>query len=616
MSNRGTLLLAALTALPLGLPFGAPLVGPERLAAQERALVSNQIAISGRDASLTLEFSDGGETVLSFRDGSVMVDGNVIGTYAAGDALAASWRGLLGEAASLSNGPLERALAAWAPPTGLSDDATTTGRALDQALEAALSGAVASVATGEGPTAQAVTAPAAAGSGAAVESVDRVPAAPQAPTPSFQSSNLDVGTLLRSPRLLQVIGAFDDLDVDLDDVHAFIGQDVEIDAGESVDGVLLVVDGDLDIRGDVDGDVILAGGRVRLHEGGMIDGDVHLVDGRFDDRGGELYGSTTRLGSGSSYELNELRSELRDEIRRELEEQFEGAYSSRTRSIFSPFRHIWKGVAGIFQNLLTFGILSALGALALYFWPGRVDVVANTAKESLPKAAMVGMAGAFLFVPVWVIGCVALAISIIGIPALLAWVPLFPIAGGLAALFGFLSVAMLVGDWAQEKGVRGFEWIDGSSPLMRMVGGIFAVTLLAVATNVLRMGGPLLGFFHGLMSFVAGLTLLGMISVGFGAVLLSRGGRRTYTEGDFMDQDWSWRSWTTPSEAAAAASAGVEDVVSEVVDLADDVAGTAADAAETAAEAAQEVVDDVVDAAEGAAEDATGSDEGPEKADA
>ena len=33
-----------------------------------------------------------------------------------------------------------------------------------------------------------------------------------------------------------------------------------------------------------------------------------------------------------------------------------------------------------------------------------------------------GLAGAFLLLPVWVLGIVALAVSIIGIPVLLAWV--------------------------------------------------------------------------------------------------------------------------------------------------------------------------------------------------
>ena len=600
MSNRRALLWAALALVPLGVPLGAT--------AQERTVVSNQIAISGRDASLTLEFSDGVSTELSFRDGVVSVNGEALGSYEAGDALASSWRSLLGEILDLSNGPLASALVDWAPPTGLSDELTATGAALDRAIEAEiLASVIQADAMEEAASAEASTEAAAEVSVTELQEVAEAAAAlaaeaQRAGDRSFSAQVLNLGDLLRSPRLLRVIEAVEDMDIDLEEVRAFAGEDVDVRAGQTVDGVLLVVDGDLDVRGDVEGDVILAGGRLRLHDGGAIHGDVRLIDARLDDRGGDLYGNQERIRLSDSDELDELREDLREEIRRELEQQFEGTFATgRSRSIFSPFRHIWRGVTGIFQNLITFGILAALGALVLYFWPARVEVVATAAKESMPKAAMVGLAGAFLFVPIWLLGIVALAISIVGIPALLAWVPLFPVAGGVAGLFGFLAVSMLVGDWVQEKRIRGFEWADGSSAMMRMAAGIFAVTMVFMAGNVLRMGGPLLGFFHGLLSFVACIGLIAMVSIGFGAVLLTRGGRRQYAEGSaFLDEDWSWRSWRSPGEADAA------DVVSEadaVVSEADAVVSEA-DAVVSEADAvvseADAVVDEVIDAIEDA----------------
>ncbi len=553
MSNRSALMLTALLLVPVG------------AGAQERTVVSNQIAISGRDASLTIEFADGARTELSFRDGTVWVDGEGIGSYASGDALALSWRGLLGEAVSLSSGPLARALVDWSPPTGLSDELTRTGAALDGAIESAILGRAPEAPASEQEGAARAGEPGDAAEAQGASAAARDPAAaPQAPDRSaFSAPELSLGQLLRSPRLLEVLGAIDDLD--LEEVHAFVGEDVDVRAGQRVEGTVLVIDGDLDVRGEVDGDVVLAGGRVRLHDGGRIRGDLRLMDARYDNRGGELDGSRTRVRPQATVDLERLRDDLRMEIRRELEDQFENAYSDRrSRSLFSPFRHIWGGIAGVFQNLLAFGIVCALGALALYFWPARVEVVAATARESLPKSAMVGLAGAFLFLPVWVIGTVALAISIVGIPALLAWVPLFPIAGGVAALFGFLAVSMIVGDWVQEKRIRGFEWADGSSALMRMMAGVFAVTVLFMAANVLRMGGPLLGFFHGLLSFAACLALIAMMAVGFGAVLLSRGGRRTYTEGAFLDEDWSWRSWRGDAPAETSTT------TAEVVDAPED----------------------------------------------
>jgi len=83
---------------------------------------------------------------------------------------------------------------------------------------------------------------------------------------------------------------------------------------------------------------------------------------------------------------------------------------------------------------LTFLVLAVLGALIIHFGRERLEIVATTARRAPAQSAMVGLAGVFLLLPVWVLGIVALAVSIIGIPVLLAWVPLFPIAAGIAAL--------------------------------------------------------------------------------------------------------------------------------------------------------------------------------------
>jgi len=55
--------------------------------------------------------------------------------------------------------------------------------------------------------------------------------------------------------------------------------DVVVDAGETVDNPLIVVDGTATIAGTVDGNAFLVNGDVRLHGGGLIDGDVVVVKG-------------------------------------------------------------------------------------------------------------------------------------------------------------------------------------------------------------------------------------------------------------------------------------------------------------------------------------------------
>jgi len=84
------------------------------LAPQERQIVSNEVGVSQREASLQLEFADGGTLSVVFRDGVIRVDGEELGRYESGDDLDAEWRALLGQAIALREDALAEALVAWA----------------------------------------------------------------------------------------------------------------------------------------------------------------------------------------------------------------------------------------------------------------------------------------------------------------------------------------------------------------------------------------------------------------------------------------------------------------------------------------------------------------------
>ena len=121
---------------------------------------------------------------------------------------------------------------------------------------------------------------------------------------------------------------------------------------------------------------------------------------------------------------------------------------------------------GLFQNVMAFGILAGIGAVLLYFRSDRMVEIADTARASLPRAALVGVAGSFLFFPVWILGIVVLAISIVGIPVLLLWIPFFPLLMGFGSLVGAFAVAMVLGEWVQEKRFPWMEWAEDANPVL------------------------------------------------------------------------------------------------------------------------------------------------------
>src|SRR5688500_18932911 len=122
----------------LALPLGGYSELHAQLRAQARAVVSKEVSVGRSESALRLEL-DGGETLaISFENGSVLVNDEPVGSFVAGSELDAAWRELLSQAVALDDGPLASALVDWTAPAALTGDAGTVARAIDQALEGAL----------------------------------------------------------------------------------------------------------------------------------------------------------------------------------------------------------------------------------------------------------------------------------------------------------------------------------------------------------------------------------------------------------------------------------------------------------------------------------------------
>lgn len=217
-----------------------------------------------------------------------------------------------------------------------------------------------------------------------------------------------------------------------------------------------------------------------------------------------------------------------------------GRSETRGRGWTRPFRRIWEGLAEIFSLLLTFTVLVGLGFAVVFFGRRYLENVADTARHQTVRSGLVGLAASFLILPVWILGMIALAISIVGIPALLAWIPLYPVAVMLAAVFGFLGVAHAMGEALAERRFRGEEWLTRANSYYYVLTGTALLFALYVASSVVHMAGPWFGFIRGTLLFFA-IVLTGFTAtIGFGAVLISRGGTRrqvTRTREEKLDLD-------------------------------------------------------------------------------
>jgi len=486
-------------------------IAPPSLAAQERDVVSSQVTVSSAELSLTLEFGGGEQFTVRMSDGQVLVDGSEIGRYTRGDRLEGSWRALLGELITMDEGAIARRLREWASPTGLDDPAATTAERLESRLRETL---------------RAGATPAAGSDVTILHSGEGIQAAMEA-------------LVLRPERLRSLTSALSELRGQSMSLH--MGEPLTIPAGETHAGSLLVLEADLVLEGEVEGSVVVIGGSVTLGDDATIGGTLAWADAEVLGNRGAVAGGISEIRPVPDRPESELREELRREIRATIESATAAAATasrSRPSRVSSSLRPIGRGFVRILQTAITFALLLGLGLALLYFTPRHFEVMARTARNATGSSALVGLAGAALALPLWLFGVVALAVTILGIPLLVLWIPLFPLAFAAAATVGYLIVARNLGRWIVDRDMQGFAFEERSRPAAQLGAGLVLLLGAFALAGAAQMGGAWLGIFRGI--FLATGVLISILAgtIGLGAVLLSRGGR----DARYAGPGWGFRS--------------------------------------------------------------------------
>ena len=190
-----------------------------------------------------------------------------------------------------------------------------------------------------------------------------------------------------------------------------------------------------------------------------------------------------------------------------------------------PFRRALQGVGGLFSRALNLLMLSLLAAAAVHFVPRNFERVAETARHAPGQALAVGAAGLFLFLPVWILGGLALILTIIGIPLVLLWIPLFPAVTVVALGFGYLALAQNVGSWAVRQNLPWTDRMRLSNPLTLSIGGLVLLASGFIVADALKLL-PFTGAIELLMTGTASVLNVVALLIGLGAVIMTRGGRR------------------------------------------------------------------------------------------
>jgi hypothetical protein len=272
-----------------------------------------------------------------------------------------------------------------------------------------------------------------------------------------------------------------------DGVVIKVGSDYTLPAGATLDQSLVVVGGHATLNGTVEDDVLVVGGGVDVGPGAVIRGDLNTV-------GGQVHIDPAAVVEG---DVDEATADW--------------GHAPLGASFPSIGRHAW-GWFATWATMLRLTLVFVAGLLVVLVAPGTLRQIGDRATAMPGWAFLAGAATELLVTPVVVALCVALVITIIGIP-LLATVPL--IVGALLVLWlvGFAAIAMRLGQRVRRSDVRGGSVGDFVLGFV-LVGGVTLLARVAgVALGSLGWGSAPLAFVGFAIEYVAW-------TVGLGAALL------------------------------------------------------------------------------------------------
>ena len=293
------------------------------------------------------------------------------------------------------------------------------------------------------------------------------------------------------------------------------GGKLTVRQGGLVRGDIVIIGGELDVAGTVQGDIASLGGTVRLRDTAVIQGDVITVGGTLERAGGaRVTGSVVTPGG-----VNRGPQVIPPLPGSPAGPPIPG--SPVTPFQAAPRNPVMDALGWLGRTLLLTLGAALLGVLAMLLLPRQMDNIATTAEQH--TAASLGM-GALTWI-VWVLATVLIAImtvlllivciGLLGIPVLVALSILLPIA----VLFGWLAMGLLVGQ--KLFNLFGAQSI---SPLLAVAVGTVLLTFLWNLLSLIPCGGPVLAWL---------ITLPGL-----GAVVLTWFGSRPYRAGDPYLPSW------------------------------------------------------------------------------
>jgi hypothetical protein len=271
---------------------------------------------------------------------------------------------------------------------------------------------------------------------------------------------------------------------------------VSVERDERIRGQAVAVLGSVRVDGEVTDQVVAVLGSVVLGPNAVVGGDVVSVGGHVQrEPGSQVRGGITEVAVGRGVNVDVPGF---------------GGWGPMG-FMFGPFGAVARLVGTTFHLL----VLALLASIALMVARVTVERSAERAAHEPLKATLVGVVAQLLILPIFVLGAILLAISIVGIPLLLL-LPFAVLFLLLLALAGFSGTALAIGRIARRR-------FGGTSdsPLADLLAGVLVIMLPLLLGRVVGLAGWAVSPLSFLL-LAAGLCVEYLAwASGFGSVLIN-----------------------------------------------------------------------------------------------
>lgn len=263
-------------------------------------------------------------------------------------------------------------------------------------------------------------------------------------------------------------------------------------------GHVVVLEGNADIHGRLEGNLVTLDGDILVHPGAVITGDVLVIGGHVRNLGGTIEGATQEM------DATPLSTEA-------------------TAPLGTVVATRAAGLLGVMFTLIVVGF-----GLVTFGRP-NLEIVSDTVTSSFGRSFLVGVLGQVLLLPTFGALVVGLVLTVAGALLVPFAVVVFALLAIVAALGGTIAVAHAMGETITRRRMAHGVMLSPNAYRYVLTGlsGLGSVWLAWVAFGWVPFAGGVAFSIATLASWVA-------VSAGFGAALLSRGGIREEFSGRML----------------------------------------------------------------------------------